>query len=162
MVLDFPDRVARIRQFVDELERASGQRAVGQMGDNSDSIRVAQFSPQFVTAASLKTAVETIISAEGRVAVMDPENKLVIADYLSRIQLAQQLIEELDVPRQQIRVTAMIYDLAVKDIERLGINWNSALKNRHDAEGNPQSSWNINSFLSVPVNTVWPAERWPL
>jgi general secretion pathway protein D len=84
---------------------------------------------------------------------MEPDNKLVIADYPSQIEQARQLIGQLDVPRQQIRITAMIYDLAVKDIERLGINWNQALKDRHDGSGNPQSIWNIDSVLSVPVST---------
>ncbi|NQU20728.1 MAG: hypothetical protein HQ567_05545 [Candidatus Nealsonbacteria bacterium] len=158
MVLDFPDRVARVRQFVDELDRAGSRAAAGQAADESGSLRVAHFSPQFVAASSLQAAVETILSKDGeggmqgKVAVMEPDNKLVVAAYPSQIELARQLIEQLDVPRQQVRITAMIYDLAVKDIERLGINWNHALKDRNDADGNPQSIWNIDSFLSVPVN----------
>ncbi len=152
LVLDFPDRVAKIRQFADEVDRFGDTSGVGPADGTGGPLQVVHFSPQFVAASSLKPAVETITSKDGKVAVVEPDNKLVVADYPPQIELARQLIEQLDVPRQQIRITAMIYDLAVKDIERLGINWNHALKDRHDADGDPQSVWNIDSFLSVPVN----------
>lgn len=151
MVLDFPDRVARVRQFVDELDGTGSNAAVGPADGKSGALQVAQFSPQFASASSLMAAMETILSADGKIATMEPDNKLVIADHPSQIELARQLIEQLDIPRQQVRITAMIYDLDVKDIERLGINWNHAIKDRHDADGNPQSVWNINSFVNVPV-----------
>ncbi len=157
MVIDFPDRVAKVRQFVEELDQAggrvtNGQAAVGPAGEEIGPLTYAHFSPQFVAASSLKIAVETVLSEAGKVAVMEPDNKLIVADHPYQIEQIRQLVADLDVPRQQIRITAMIYDMAVKDIERLGINWNHALHDRPDADGNPQSVWNINSLLSVPVN----------
>ncbi len=153
IVLDFPDHVARIRKFVEELDAASRPAAGTPAAEEIRPMRVAQFAPQFAAASSLLPAVETLLSKEGKAAVTEPGNRLVITDYPAQIELARQLVEQLDVPRLQVRITALIYDLAVKDVERLGINWNHAIKDRYDAQGDPQSTWNINSVLSVPVSS---------
>jgi general secretion pathway protein D len=152
MVLDFPDRVARIRQFVDQLDRASGQAVGKRKPQEEGTLRVAQFAPQFITASSLQAAVQTMLSKDGKAAAMEPNNRLIVTDGPAQLELVRQVVEQLDVPRLQVRITALIYDLDIRDVERLGINWNSLLKDRYDAEGNPQSVFQIDSFLSVPVS----------
>ena len=151
MVVDFPDRVARIRQFVEEIDRATHGKVTGTVASENGPLAAASFTPEFVSAASLQTAVETVLSAEGKVAVVDPENRLVVADQQERVELARQIVKDLDIPRRQVRITALIYDLSIEDIERLGINWKSDVKWRHGDDDAANNVFNIDSLLSVPV-----------
>ena len=151
MAVDFPDRLARMRQFVEEMDRAAGGGAKGPVASPDGPLVVASFEPEFVGAASLQAALETVLSAEGKVAVLEPEGRLLVTDHQERVDLARQVIKDLDTPRRQVRITALIYDLSVEDIERLGINWNSTVKWRHDNEDTPNNVFNIDSLLSVPV-----------
>ena len=99
MVIDFADRVTMIRQFVQELDQAAGKIA-GALGTGaSDTISVVQFTPQYVSAEALQSSVETVLSAEGKAAVVTPDNYLVVADYPPQLALAGQVIRQLDVPR---------------------------------------------------------------
>ena len=151
MAVDFPDRLARMRQFVEEMDRAAGGINNGTIGDDSAPLVVAAFSPEFVAASSLLAAVETVLSADGKVAVVEPDGRLLVTDRQERIELARQVVKDLDIPRRQVRITALIYDLSVEDIERLGINWKSDVKWRHGDDGVPNNVFNIDSLLSVPV-----------
>ncbi len=151
MVVDFPDRVERIRRFVAEVDRAARGSVTGTIAGENGPLAVASFKPEYVDATSLQAAVETVLSTEGKVAVMDPDNRLVVADHQERVDLARQIVKDLDIPRRQVRITALIYDLSIEDIERLGINWNSGVKWRHDDDDVPNNVFNIDSLLSVPV-----------
>jgi len=151
MVVDFPDRLARMRQFVEEMDRTAGGRAKGPVADAGGPLTVASFAPEFVAAASLKEALETALSADGKAAVLELEGRLVVTDHQERVELARQIVKDLDTPRRQVRITALIYDLSIEDIERLGLNWNSGVKGRHDGDDAPNNVFNIDSLLSVPV-----------
>jgi general secretion pathway protein D len=152
MVVDFADRVTMIRQFIENLDRASGQVGPGGSPQHAQAIQVAHFTPQNVSADSLKESVEIVLSEKGKVAAVQPENQLVVADFTTNLELARKIVQDLDVPRRQVHITAFIYDMGIQDIERLGINWNQLYKNRQDGEGNPQSVANIDSILSMPIN----------
>ena len=39
------------------------------------------------------------------------------------LSLAAEAFQQLDVPRAQVRITTMIYDVALKELEELGVNW---------------------------------------
>jgi general secretion pathway protein D len=161
MIVDFPDRVARIRELIREWDRpdaetiAAGADAGGAARDEGP-LDVALFRPQYVSASSLLPVVETVLSGEGKVAAMEPDNRLVVTDHQTRLLLARQIVEQADVPRRQVRITALIYDLSVEDIERLGINWNQATKWRHDDQNVPNSVFQIDSLLAVPVSAGTP------
>lgn len=156
MVLDFPERVARVRQFVEELDAAAGQAVGEQQSGVGGPPEVVQFAPQHVAASSLLQAVEATLGGEGKAAVIEPDNRLVVSGHRAQLELARQVVDTLDVPRQQVRITALIYDLDVRDIERLGINWNHALRDAEDAQGNANHVFKIDSLLSVPVNANLP------
>jgi type II secretory pathway component GspD/PulD (secretin) len=151
MVVDFPDRLARIRQFLEEMDRAAVGSGKGPVADGGGPLVVASFAPEFIAAASLQAAVETVLSADGKVAVVEPDGRLVVTDHQERVELVRQVVNDLDIPRRQVRITALIYDLSIEDIERLGINWKSDVKWRHNDEDLPNNVFNIDSLLSVPV-----------
>lgn len=159
MIVDFPDRVARIRQLIGEWDRPDTQTLPEPTDADTDDegpLDVVVFKPQYVAASSLLPVVETVLSGEGKAAVMEPENRLVVTDRQARLILARQIVQEVDVPRRQVRITALIYDLSIEDIERLGINWNQAAKWRHDNQNRPNTVFQIESLLAVPVSAGTP------
>jgi len=157
LVTDFPDRVALIRNFVIKIDEATAS-AIGDGGPGTEKgrIQAVYLSPQYVTAAALKESLNALLSKEGKVAVMEGDNRVVVADYPAQLRLAEQAFEQLDHPRPQVRITALIYDLALEDSEQLGLNWKNAFKGRYDSSGNAQSQLTIDSVTSVvaPAGTT--------
>ena len=54
-------------------------------------------------------------------------------------------------PRAQVRITALIYDLSIEDIERLGINWHTAAKWSADGNGDPEGILSVDSIMQLPA-----------
>lgn len=142
VLIDYPQRITRIRQHVDTLEKAAEDyrrsqetptlsEQLNQTPDenqNEDVVRV--FPTQYVTATILAEAITPLLSESGQASPVEHENKLVVADtreHVGRIELA---LAELDRPRPQVRIRALIYDCSTEDLERLGVNWSSGLNGR--------------------------------
>jgi general secretion pathway protein D len=136
LVCDFPDRVDAIRRLVEQMD-AVGPTAAN--GGQAPPFEVTHFAPQFVPAMAMKDAVQAVLSQNGKIAVLPLENQLVVADFAPHLALAGRVVQELDFPRQQVRITALIYDLSVQDMVELGVNWGHALKFRPDTAGDPQT-----------------------
>jgi general secretion pathway protein D len=146
MVVDFPDRVEAIRSLAQEMDAAAGSAV--RFGQPLQ-IDVAQFAPQFASATALKDPIQAVLSLTGKVAVLPTENRVVVADSPYHLNLAARVIRELDIPRPQVRITALIYDLSLQDLERLGVNWTHAVKGRYDDAGNAQSLFSGATILEV-------------
>lgn len=154
MVIDLPERIEVIRQFVEQVDRGAG----GDGGGPVLSLGVKQFSPQYVKSAILKEALDAVISKEGKVVTIEEENRVVVVDYPPNLQLAEQVVRQVDVPRPQVRITALIYDVSLDDVERLGLNWHHAVKSRGlDVEGNPQQIWGGDTMLLAPAASGLPS-----
>ncbi len=123
VVLDFPDRVEMIRKFVSANDGGSG-RFLGPDGQSGLTLDVAYFRTQYVTARAAEQALQAVLSKDGRVGVMEQEDRLVIADYSENLAMVEKVLARLDQPRPQVRITALIYDISLQDIEQLGLNWN--------------------------------------
>ncbi|MBI1314719.1 hypothetical protein GC176_25785 [bacterium] len=144
MVLDYPDRMLLIRSRLQELDLAAGQmtRAVAEADQSkladADAFAAASnsagmveldvrvFRPQFVKVQTLLPAVESLISRNGRVAVLENEDQVIVADRSDILDVIEEAVAALDQPRPQVRIWAMIYDCSIDDVERLGVNWRSA------------------------------------
>jgi general secretion pathway protein D len=149
LVVDFPDRVHAIRNLATELDAAAG--SAGRLGQPT-VLDVMQFKPQYASAAAIKDAIQAVLSSAGKVAVMTADNRLVAADTPYNLSLAARVVQQLDVPRPQVRITALIYDLSLQDLEQLGVNWSHAAKTRFDAAGEPQSLFSGATLLdSIPA-----------
>jgi general secretion pathway protein D len=48
----------------------------------------------------------------------------VITDYTENLVMVEKVLARIDQPRPQVRITALIYDISLQDIEQLGLNWN--------------------------------------
>jgi len=129
VVLDFPDRVKMIREFVASIDRASngGVRA-------GEPLEVGYFRTQHISAKVAEEALQAVLSKEGRIGVMEKDDRLVISDHPENIAMIGTVLERIDRPRPQVRIRALIYDISLQDIEELGINWKQIMY--HTGENN--------------------------
>jgi general secretion pathway protein D len=124
VVLDFPDRVEMIRQFVTAIDGASGGGLAMSGSRENQPLEVAHFRTQYISARSAELALYAVISGDGRVAVIEKEDRLIVTDHPENLSLVEKLLVRIDQPRPQVRITALIYDISLQDIEQLGLKWN--------------------------------------
>jgi general secretion pathway protein D len=145
MVLDYPDRVEMIRDLVSSVDNASRLNMGVSRSSVGQPLEVAYFRTQYIAARTASEALQAVISKEGRIGVLDKEDRLVITDYAENLSMVEQVLKKIDRPRPQVRITALIYDLSLQDIEDLGINWKS------DA-GSDSTSFSVDSVMKVPFD----------
>ena len=124
VVLDFPDRVKMIREFVATLDNAGSGRFASAESRNGMPLEVGYFRTQHISAKTAEQALQAVLSKDGRVGVMEKEDRLLVTDYAENLAMVEKVLERIDHPRPQVRITALIYDISLQDIEQLGINWN--------------------------------------
>jgi len=151
LVIDYADRIKSISNFVARMDGAASQALGGMPVENFKRLDVAYFHTQFIPAVNAKEPLEAVLSNVGRVAVMPDENRLVVVDYPVNIELARKLLERIDHPRPQVRITALIYDISLKDVEKLGLNWNQVGKgNDLGEDGTAQQSITLDTTTMAP------------
>jgi general secretion pathway protein D len=150
VVLDFPDRIKMIRDFVATVDGGGSGRFATAENRNGIPLEVGYFRTQHITAKTAKDALVAVMSKEGRAAILEKEDRLLVTDYADNLEMIEKVIARIDRPRPQVRISALIYDISLQDIEKLGINWNHTIKGRIDANGDPQTSLGIDSVMEVP------------
>ena len=115
---------------------------------NGVPLEVGYFRTQHISAKTAETALQAVLSKEGRVAVLEREDRLLVTDYAENLAMAEKVLLRIDHPRPQVRIVALMYDISLQDIEQIGINWNPTLKGRIDAAGDPLSSLEADSITS--------------
>jgi general secretion pathway protein D len=123
LVVDYADRVASIRAFIDQMEAASSKESGGIPMGSYQRLQVMYFPVQYIPADNAREPISAVLSQAGRVASMPTENRIVVVDYASNIAMAQRVLEKIDRPVPQVRITALIYDVSLQDLEDLGFNW---------------------------------------
>ena len=151
-VLDFPDRVQMIRDFATAIDRAAASlRPPSEVVQQQQAgLQVAYLAPHYIPAGSAQGPLESILSKEGRLAIMEDERRIVVVDYPIHLQAAREVLAQIDVPRPQVRIHAFIYDISLEDLEVLGFNWNHAVKGRLNSSGEPQTVFSLDSITQVP------------
>jgi general secretion pathway protein D len=135
VVLDFPDRVEMIRKFVAAVEGASGGQFSVEDGGDGLAMEVGYFRTQHITAKTAADALQAVLSKEGKVAIMEKEDRLLVTDHAANLVMIEKVIARVDRPRPQVRITALIYDISLQDIEELGLDWNRLQFNSSDNSG---------------------------
>jgi general secretion pathway protein D len=154
MVLDYADRVETVSAFVARMEAAAAEAAGAAGGLAPSRLDVAYFHTHFVPAESAKPPLLAVLSPLGRVAVMPAENRLLVVDYAANLDMVRKVLDRIDRPRPQVRITALIYDLSLQDVERLGLNWGSSGKgNTTGAGGLPNQALSFQSTTVAPFAT---------
>ncbi|CAK9037525.1 Secretin OutD (General secretion pathway protein D) (Pectic enzymes secretion protein OutD) (Type II secretion system protein D) (T2SS protein D) [Durusdinium trenchii] len=130
IVIDFPERVKMIRDLVASVDAASGGPGMLDATGRPKPLEVGYFHTQYITVADAKKVLATVLSAVGRVEAVDGEDRLVVVDFAENLQVIERVLANLDRPRPQVQITALIYDLSLTDIEQIGINWAQAINTR--------------------------------
>ncbi len=89
---------------------------------------IAYFTLQYTDAETLAVPLKDALSNTTVIAAYPEENRLMIKGTPDELRIATEAITQLDIPRQQVRITALIYDVSLEEIERLGVNWSRALR----------------------------------
>ncbi len=101
--------------------------------------RIAYFTPQYTEAAEMGVSLSealgsgnTASAASGTttstvdppiVAVYEEENRIMVRGTADQLSLAAEAFQQLDVPRAQVRISALIYDVNLEELESLGVQW---------------------------------------
>ncbi|WP_197526446.1 type II secretion system protein GspD [Botrimarina colliarenosi] len=133
LVVDFADRVEMIRELVQQLDAAS--RGVGVAGGGPKQLEVAYFRTHYISAVQASTAIDVILSADGRTSAVEGDDRLLVVDYSDNIRMVESVLSKLDRPRPQVNIKALIYDISLSDMEKIGINWNGISNGSIDAAG---------------------------
>ncbi len=150
IVIDFPERVEMIRELVSSIDAASSGPGMLDASGRPKPLEVGYFHTQYVTIVDAKKVLATVLGPVGRTESVEGEDRLIVVDFAENLQMARRVLQQIDRPRPQVQITALIYDLALEDVEQLGINWNSAIKFKNNANGDPISEIATNSELQTP------------
>lgn len=153
LVLDFPDRVEMIREFVNTIESASSGRFATADGRTGLPLEVAYFRTQHVPARVAEQVLQGVLSSDGRTGVMEKEDRLLVTDYPENLAMVEKVLQRIDCPRPQVRIMALIYDISLQDISRMGINWGHQVGSSVDASGTSRqrdTSFDVDSVMQVP------------
>ena len=88
------------------------------------------------------------------VAVYPEENRIMVKGTPADLRIATEAIQQLDVPRPQVRITAMIYDVSLGELERLGVNWNREVREIANAsdEALAEVTQNVSEFFATSAD----------
>jgi general secretion pathway protein D len=180
LIIDQPENVAQVKEHVENLERLAQEaheqkqeeqrrqreveaqaQAAAQSSSSSSGFpflgaeqRVTTVFPlRFATAVDVQEAVQNLV-ADGQVTAIENDNLLVVSGESSAVGAAAQLIRQLDVPRRQVRISAVLYDVGLDAMEQLGVNWRNAGKARINANGSPQTLFDLNSGTTTTGGTA--------
>ncbi len=142
LVIDTPDRIARVRGLFTGLspEPTPDQNTVTDSTQTSTSTSpqtlpspassgnvsiagVSYFSPQYTEASELAVPLQAALGENVIVAIYEQENRVMVRGTPDDLRLAAEIVAQLDRPRPQVRITAMIYDVNLNELEQLGLDW---------------------------------------
>ena len=152
-VLDFPDRVKMIRDFVASVDDAARLAAGGApIGAGPAQLKVAYLKTHYVAALDAVPVLQTVLSPSGRIAAMEKEDRLMLVDLPENLKMAGIVLERIDRPRPQVGIRALIYDISLQDMEELGVNWQS-LSGGGTFGTTVSGGGALNSSATVPTGT---------
>lgn len=132
--------------------RSAPTDAAGTDAPETVELDVRVFRPQYVKVDILLPAIESLLSRNGRTAVLEKEDQVVVADEKSQLDVIEEAILALDRPRPQVRIWAMIYDCGLEDVERIGVNWNARFFGRAvrpGMDGGPADQIGLDSLTAM-------------
>ena len=118
------------------VETATGIIRVDQLQNLQERQQLVQLETQifrvnYAPVGGMAQALTAVLSERGRAIANEATNSLIVTDVAENVELARQLIDDLDVRTPQVVISAKIVFVDRSDIDELGIGWD--LK---DTEGN--------------------------
>jgi general secretion pathway protein D len=152
-VVDYADRVETVAAFVERLEASASQVAGTAESGTAGRLQVEYFRIHYIPVSAAERPLLAVLSPLGRIATMPRENRLLVVDYAANLEMARKVIARIDRPRPQVRITALIYDLSLQDVEQLGLNWGSAGKgNTINADGDAHQALQFDTQTLAPFS----------
>ncbi len=148
LVIDHPDRVERVRALFDSISTTATvsmrpqpqspttdatlpapqyASPMQQQVNTEFSTGIAYFTPQYADAEPMATALREALGDSVSVAVFAEENRILILGTAEQLRMATDAVAHLDVPRAQVRIRALIYDVGLKELEAIGVDWSHGL-----------------------------------
>lgn len=163
-LLDTPERIEAVKSllaqiaptgqtFVSTNQSGPPQSLASSIGQVGSPITTRELRPQFILAQDLLKPMEMVVlGGGGQVAVVEQENFLVILGNASVHENAALLLQQLDKPRPQVRITGYIYDVNLSELEKLGIDWGQKFMSTGiDANGVPNNMTYGGTGLLTPA-----------
>ena len=139
---------------------AGGSRGASATGLASTMIpsglKIQYFTLQFTEAEQMATPLQQALGQQVVVAVYPEENRLMIRGTAADMQMASEAIAQLDRPRSQVRITALIYDVALGETQNVGINWSRDIRGITDTldDGIAAQEEVVSDFLAASSNLL--------
>ncbi|MEM9587598.1 MAG: secretin N-terminal domain-containing protein [Planctomycetota bacterium] len=162
LIIDLPDRVERVASLFREV----GRSPIPTQGTDSESAfldtnasansnvvstgGIAYFSPQYINVENLAEPLQAALGDLVVVAVFPEENRVMVKGSPADLRVAEEALKQLDVPRPQVRITALIYDVGLRELEQLGVRWSRDFRvNTTDESPLGELSQTFSSALSL-------------
>jgi len=81
------------------------------------------FRVNYAPVQDMASALSAVLSERGKVIANEATNSLIVTDVADNLQVARQLVEDLDVRTPQVVISGKIIFVDRSDIEELGIGW---------------------------------------
>lgn len=146
MVRDYPENIAKVQTLLQTL--GTRNAPLSPQVDGSVKVltpqlsspfsierKIVYFSPRHTLATSLREPMESFLDPGSKVVVVESENRIAVIGTAADLKMATAIFEELDQPREQVRITALIYDVNTQELEKLGVNWTHNVKAGIDSTG---------------------------
>lgn len=88
-----------------------------------DPLTVKTFKLKYATVAGVSEMIAAMIPAPGKLSIFAARNTIVVQSSPENLQEIQQLIDSVDLPRQQVFIEAKFLELSDSASEKLGIDW---------------------------------------
>ena len=155
MVRDYPENITKIQALLRSIGGPSESQSTP-FGTLDSVVKVltpvqstpfvndrsiAYFSPRHTLASSMLETMQSFLNTNSKVVVIESENRIAVVGSAEELRLAKRIFDELDQPREQVRITALIYDVKVDEVERLGVNWSHNIKAVINSSGVAQQTF---------------------
>jgi general secretion pathway protein D len=178
-IQDTPDRIAAVKRLLEQIVapvNSSGERGSVYVSTNADGLSdptesllpfppvdpatplgALELRPQYIAAKDLLAPL-TMLAGDANLSIVEEENVIVVFGDKALQQKARLLLQQIDKPRQQVRITGYIYDVDLGEIERLGVDWNQrVMSTAVDANGVPRNLNYGGAGLLTPTAASNPA-----
>ncbi|MCA9157060.1 MAG: hypothetical protein KDA72_01960 [Planctomycetales bacterium] len=155
-LLDTPERIEAVKRLLMQIaptgptfvstnsggnQAAPAPSLASSIGLGGAPVTTRELRPQFILANDLLKPMEMVVlGGGGQVSVVEQENFLVVLGDASVQERASLLLQQLDKPRPQVRITGYIYDVDLSELEKLGVDWGQKFTSSGiDANGIPNN-----------------------
>lgn len=144
VLMDYADQIRAAKTQINSLEAAAKQHQTNRVLNSPAATTVTAggaitrtvvrvFTPQYISAPILAQGITPLLSPVGQLSALELEDKLVVTDTSETVERISLAIEQLDRPRPQVRIRALIYDCSLEDAKRLGVNLTSGVNGTSSA-----------------------------